>query len=255
MKFVNPLLFACLAIPAFAAASPASPKTVILYNFKGTPDGSQPSGSLLYDASGNLYGASAGGDPQVTCGSGFPGCGTVFELIAPASQGGTWREQILYSFTGGADGGNSSSLVMDAQGNLYGSGAVGGDVNNVYCASLGFSGCGVIFELSQQNGVWSETVLHTFEGPDGAEPRSPLTFDPNGNLYGSTEYGGGNGGGAVFEMSPNDDGTWAETVLYNFASPFSDGFIRQKARWYLIPKETSMVRLWEQMGLVTETMG
>lgn len=215
MKFLITLLFACLAIPAFAA----TPKTAILYNFKGTPGGAFPSGDLITDTSGNLYGTSRGG--PFSC-SGF-GCGTVFELIAPASQGGAWTEQVLYSFTGGADGGGPGPLVMDAHGNLYGYGAVGGDMNNVYCTNLGFTGCGVIFELSKQSGAWKETVLHTFEGSDGAEPRSPLIFDAQGNLYGSTEYGGANGGGTVFEMSPNGNGTWAEAVLYNFAAPVSQG--------------------------------
>jgi uncharacterized repeat protein (TIGR03803 family) len=214
MKYATTLLFACLTIPAFAA----SPKTAILYNFKGSPDGEIPEGTLTADATGNLYGAAQGG--YTSCGSGF-GCGTVFALIAPASQGGAWTEQVLHRFTGGPDGGVPYPLAMDSHGNLYGIGAIGGDGNNAYCASLGFSGCGVVFELSQQKGVWTETVLHTFEGPDGAEPRSPLIFDAHGNLYGSTEDGGANGGGIVFEMSPNGDGTWAEVVLYNFANPSS----------------------------------
>jgi uncharacterized repeat protein (TIGR03803 family) len=147
----------------------------------------------------------------------------VFELIAPGSKGGTWTEQILYTFTGGADGGGSSPLIMDAQGNLYASSGTRGDVNNSYCAGLGFTGCGLIFELSKKNGVWTETVLHTFKGPDGAEPRSPLIFDAQGNLYGTTEYGGANGGGTVFEMSPNGDGTWTENVVYHFDNPSGVG--------------------------------
>jgi uncharacterized repeat protein (TIGR03803 family) len=106
---------------------------------------------------------------------------------------------------------------------VYGSAGLGGNVGNVYCASLGRAGCGVIFQLSKQNGVWKETVLHTFEGPDGATPSSPLIFDSQGNLYGATYYGGANGGGTVFEMSPNGDGTWTETVLYDFAAPVSLG--------------------------------
>jgi hypothetical protein len=82
MKCMIALLFGCLAIPAFAAASP---KTVILYNFKGSPDGEIPDGSLVSDAAGNLYGTAQGG--YNSCGAGF-GCGTVFELVAPPSPRG-----------------------------------------------------------------------------------------------------------------------------------------------------------------------
>ena len=129
---------------------------------------------MVADAAGNLYGTAQGG--YNSCGAGF-GCGTVFELVAPPSQGGAWTEQVLHSFTGGPDGGVPRAPAVDSEGNLYGTTAVGGDVNNAYCASLGFTGCGVVFELSRKNGGWTGSVLHTFEGPDGADPSSSLILD------------------------------------------------------------------------------
>jgi uncharacterized repeat protein (TIGR03803 family) len=199
----------------------ATPKTVILYNFGGVPDGFAPIGDVISDSSGNLYGVTGwGGDGDINC-RGVQGCGIVFELIAPSSPKGTWKEQILHTFTAGADGAQSSTLVMDPHGNLYATSPAGGDLTSSLCTDE-FNvpiGCGVVYELSQQHGVWTQTVLHTFEGPDGAEPSSALVFDTQGNLYGSTQIGGANGGGTVFEMSPSGDGTWTESVVYSFDSP------------------------------------
>jgi uncharacterized repeat protein (TIGR03803 family) len=217
MKYVTPLLFACLAIPAFAAAI----KTAILHNFEGVPDGATPMGDVISDSSGNLYGVTGwGGDGSINCG-GVQGCGIVFELIAPSSPKGTWKEQILHTFTAKADGAQSSSLVMNSQGNLYATSPAGGDLTNPLCTN-GHNvsvGCGIVYELSKKNGIWSQTVLHTFEGPEGAEPSSALVFDTQGNLYGTTHIGGANGGGTVFEMLPNGDGTWTESVVYSFDNP------------------------------------
>jgi uncharacterized repeat protein (TIGR03803 family) len=222
MKCLITLLFACLAIPAFAAENP---KTDILYNFTGSPDGSAPVGDLIADSQGNLYGATGwGGDGNINC-SGLTGCGVVFELIAPSSRDGQWTEKILHTFTAGADGAQSGPLVMDSHGNLYATSPAGGDLTNPLCTNQPGTlvGCGIVYELSKQNGTWAQTVLHTFEGPDGAEPSSGLVFDTQGNLYGSTQIGGANSGGAIFEMSPNGDGTWTESVIYSFDNPSGVG--------------------------------
>jgi uncharacterized repeat protein (TIGR03803 family) len=129
-------------------------------------------------------------------------------------------EQTLYTFTGAADGGNPlSSLVMDTAGNLYGTTFVSGASN-----------AGVVYELSPNgNGGWTQAVLYSFTGgADGANPYyADVIFDKAGNLYGTTVGGGANNLGVVFELSPNGNGGWTETVLHSFAggidgqSPYS----------------------------------
>jgi uncharacterized repeat protein (TIGR03803 family) len=134
-------------------------------------------------------------------------CGVVFKL----SPAGT--ETVLYSFTGQPDGGNpEAGLVRDAAGNLYGTTAFGG--SSTTCPA----GCGTVFKLSPTG---TETVLHSFTGPDGANPYAGLVRDAAGSLYGTTSSGGVKssacqGGsetcGVAFKLSP----TGTETVLYSF---------------------------------------
>jgi len=129
------------------------------------------------------------------------------------------RETILHRFTGGPDGGSpSSSLTFDLSGNLYGTAAFGGNLNQ-----CGGYGCGVVFELTRSNnGRWREHVLYAFQGGSyGSYPGGNLVFDGSGNIYGTTSSGGtgtscNQGCGTVFELSPKQDGTWRETVLYSF---------------------------------------
>jgi hypothetical protein len=209
-----------VAIPLFAASSP---KAGIIYTFKGGSDGSLPLAPLVADAQGNLYGTTDAGGAGSNCG-GDEGCGTVFELIAPSSASGKWREAVLYAFTGGNDGAfPRAGLIFDSTGNLYGTTTFGGDLSNTFCAGSGQNlGCGVAFELSppqSPSGVWTETVVHTFElgATDGAYPESSLLFDGSGNLYGTTLVGGlVSNGGAVFELSPAVGGDWTESILYSF---------------------------------------
>ena len=170
-------------------------KETVLHSFKGT-DGSEPIGTLLFDSVGNLYGTTTWG--------GAHSDGTVFELSPNGD--GTWKETVLYSFTGGSDGlGITGGLAFDALGNLYGIAGLGGT-----------GGSGTVFELSQNaDGTWTESTLHAFEGTDGASPWWGVVFDQNGNLYSSTFNGGAHGGGTVYQLTPNGDGTWKENVLYS----------------------------------------
>jgi uncharacterized repeat protein (TIGR03803 family) len=132
-------------------------------------------------------------------------------LFACPALAGT--EKVLWSFGAPGDGFSPrGSLIADALGNLYGVAPLGG-ANDT----------GAVFELSPDgNGGMTETVLYSFgplESGDGQQPEGGLVMDRSGNLYGTTYVGGatyGDGGGTVFELSPNGDGTWTETVLYRF---------------------------------------
>jgi hypothetical protein len=194
----------------------------ILYSFGAAPDGNYPYANLIMDAAGNLYGTTALGG-ETTC---KYGCGTVFELMPGAN--GQWTENLLYTFKGYWDGYNPGDLAFDAAGTLYGStprgGALLGDCNR----------CGTIFTLTPgKDGKWNKKVLHTFSGPDGNEPGTPLIFDAHGNMYGTTYLGGRTstcntfygryGCGVVFELTPHANGQWTEKVLRSFFDERSPG--------------------------------
>src|SRR5260370_37361446 len=91
----------------------------VIHTFRGGSDGANPyEAAIVSDASGNLYGTTANGG-ATTSACGTAGCGTVFELVAPATLGGLWHEKVLYRFQGGADGANPyASLRFDAAGKL-----------------------------------------------------------------------------------------------------------------------------------------
>lgn len=181
----------------------------VLYSFTGGTDGAGP-GGLVMDSAGNLYGATgAGGDPNFCAPS---GCGTVFKLDS------TGTLTVLYSFAGSPDGAFPfpyASLIRDAAGNLYGTTSQGGGMA-IGCNST--NGCGTVFKVDT-TGV--ETVLHSFTGPpDGADPIVGLVLGANGNLYGTTQFGGASGAGTLFRI----DITGVETVLHNFSGPPLDGW-------------------------------
>jgi uncharacterized repeat protein (TIGR03803 family) len=180
-------------------AQPAQGQTeIVLYDFTGGSDGGDPGYTVTADGAGNFYGTTYGGG----LGQGFSGHGTVFEL-SPNGFGG-WNETVLYTFTGGADGGQPaySGLIFDKSGNLYGTACCGGA-----------NGHGVVFELSPVGNSWTETVLYSFtDGMDGASPFGSLVMDTAGNLYGTTLEGGVGKHGIVFELSPSGSG-WTEQVI------------------------------------------
>jgi uncharacterized repeat protein (TIGR03803 family) len=126
-------------------------------------------------------------------------------------------EQILYAFQGGNDGQNpGGGLIFDSSGNLYGTTEYGGDGACAYGID---DGCGTVFELSHNgSGGWTETILYSFQCcTDGNSPDSGLIFDQAGNLYGTTAVGGTYDQGTVFELTPNSNGGWTETLLYSFS--------------------------------------
>lgn len=160
-------------------------ETTLHYFLLDGTDGYTPAGGLIFDAAGNLYGATVfGGTGKV---------GTVFELT-PTS-GNMWTEAILHDFGSGTEEyGPSGSLMFDAAGNLYGATYAGGTYNY-----------GTVFELSPAgDGRWTGRVLHNFNnnGKDAYYPNGSLIFDDAGNLYGTTGSGGLYGNGTVFEITP-----------------------------------------------------
>lgn len=136
-------------------------------------------------------------------------------MISSLADAASRNVVVLYRFSGGADGGNPyGPLIADQAGNLYGTTEFGGS-----------SGFGVVFELTpngDRNGAWTETVLHSFNGSDGAYPNYGLKRDSQGNLYGTTFSGtGAQNGGIAFELSPGGNGAWTFTLLNSFGGPLS----------------------------------
>jgi uncharacterized repeat protein (TIGR03803 family) len=217
----------------------------VLYSLNGTSDGSGPSGNLIFDASGNLYGTATNGGKN---------SGTVFKLSA----GGQYS--VLYTFKGRDDAHPLSGVILDAAGNLYGTASgdnayttpglvfkldpagnetvlyrfpphtplgkealrpVGGLVfdsaGNLYgTTSGGGTGTGVLFKV---NAAGHYSVLHNFKKAAGTGPEATLMIDPTGNLYGTTHLGGARKKGVVFEISP----TGRETVLHAFTGGADGG--------------------------------
>jgi uncharacterized repeat protein (TIGR03803 family) len=169
----------------------SSYKESILYAFEGGTDGANPYGGLIRDPRGNLYGTTVDGGSYV---------GTVFEV----TPGGV--ETLLHIFGSSSTGDGSvpyAGLLADPKGNLYGTTFSGGS-----CTTDG--GCGTVFQVAP-TGI--ETVLYSFAGgTDASFPFCTMVWDTDGNLYGTTVFGGTYNQGAVFRASPS--GT--ETVLYSF---------------------------------------
>jgi uncharacterized repeat protein (TIGR03803 family) len=165
----------------------------------------EPSGNLIFDAAGNIYGTTASGGLKVRehCFQLGRGCGVVWRLTP--KPGGGWAFSIIHAFSG-PDGANPlAGLVRDAAGNLYGTTELGGAYN-----------WGTVFKLAPNpDGTWNGSVLYSFSFPDGYP--SALIFDPAGNLYG-TGCGGAYGdcNGEVFKLAPSPDGSWSKSVLYSF---------------------------------------
>lgn len=191
------------ALPFALVAGPVSPalaaaQYTVLYTFQGTTDGNTPSGKLVADSVGNLYGTAAGGDRNKCNGY---GCGVVFE-ITPSG-----HEKVLYAFAGGSDGAEpQGGVIRDEEGNLYGTATTGG---------TGFGG--VVFKITPRG---RKKVLYSFmDGNDGGAPETGVIRDRKGNLYGTTDLFGRYACGTIFKLAP--DGT--ETTLYAFTGG-SDGF-------------------------------
>jgi uncharacterized repeat protein (TIGR03803 family) len=163
-----------------------------LYSFTGELDGDGPGFGTLARHGGALYGTTEGG--------GY--FGVAFK-VGPCKNKDTCPEKVMHSFGQGTDGQEPiGGVVFDKAGNFYGTTLLGGAYGN-----------GTVYEVTHA-GV--ESILYSFAGgTDAVNPGSGVTFDSQGNLYGTTSFGGANGVGAVYELSPSGSG-WTETVLYSF---------------------------------------
>ena len=166
----------------------------ILHGFAAGSDGANPSGALVRDQAGNLYGTTELG--------GAFGGGTIFKVDAIGAY------TILYNFVGQPDAQNpEAGLLRDEVGNFYGTTAAGG-----------VNGLGAVFKFDASG---HETVLYSFAGSfnsDGQNPDTALFRSPNGDLYGTTMLGGW-GTGVVFKLDPDGN----ETILHTFGNAQSDG--------------------------------
>jgi uncharacterized repeat protein (TIGR03803 family) len=234
-----------LTPPARACSSAICPWTeTVIHNFAPSPDASNPIGAMVFDAAGNLYGASAGGAYYY---------GDIYELT-PSN--GAWSLNLAYN--GFTDGGPTSGIVFDNAGNLYGSDEGDGyggvyqlqqsgsgwrrnellsiidieddgyltdappfldNAGNLYGSTIAYgpNGGGTVFELSAGN--WNFQVLYGLSGNGG--PEEALTMDAAGNLYGTTYQDGAHNKGSVFKLTPSGGG-WTYTDLYDFTGG-SDG--------------------------------
>jgi uncharacterized repeat protein (TIGR03803 family) len=158
----------------------------VLHLFTGGSDGASPRGSLVMDNAGALYGTTSGG------GSGCPprvhkGCGIVFQIVPP-SNNGSWTENIIHEFTAQEDGAfPNDSLVFDGSGSLYGT-TKGGGTNT----------WGVVFKLSPPSSGLAWTIT-TFNVPRFQRTYAGTLLQGK-SIYGTTDDGGENSTGSVFEL-------------------------------------------------------
>src|SRR5262249_25556948 len=162
-------------------------------------DGIGPTGTLLADRSGALYGTSPmGGD----CAMHYFACGVVYRLT-PSQSG--YVQTVIYAFQGASDGWwPLAGVIADENGALYGTTEYGGPADQ-----------GTVFKLTPTGSGYTERVLHAFAGYDGALPTGGLLLDKHGALYGTTSSGGADNQGTIFKLSPAGS-NYAERVLYSF---------------------------------------
>jgi uncharacterized repeat protein (TIGR03803 family) len=190
---------AVTAVFALSLATATAATTKVIFSF-GENEGEYADTDLETDSAGNIYGTTVlGGD--------FGG-GTVFQLSHTTNG---WVHTVLYSFTGGADGGEPyKGVTLDREGNLYGTAVTGGSGS---CEG----GCGVAYKLTNSGGIWTQTVIHAFTGgDDGAGPGARLTVGRNGNIYGMAPTGGAYGLGTIYKIQQGQSGAWILKVIHAF---------------------------------------
>lgn len=176
----------------------------VLYTFQGSTDGAYPSGGVVFDTSGNLYGATTGGG-NLNCATGEgTGCGTLYEL-SPSQSG--WALNTLYTFEGGNDGyWPRGGLAFGGASTIYGTTVYGGN-----------AGGGTIFQLTNIGGNLTFSTIYSLSGSRGSTggPWGTLAVTPSGTLYGASLANGTIGIGYIFQLTPSN-GSWIFTDLHDF---------------------------------------
>lgn len=195
-KSSNCSSFGCGTVFELSPRSNGTWSKTVLHDFQNTPDGADPEGNLIFDAAGNLYGA--------TLGDTIRDYGTVFEL-SPMSDG-TWTLTVLHNFQG-SDGVGPSAVIFGHGGSLFATAGGGSDQH------------GIAFQLSppqRRDAKWAETDLYDFLGGGNGGAPTGVIRGPKGNLYGTAAFGGNNFG-IVFELRPSGS-TYKEKMIHNFCS-------------------------------------
>src|SRR5215475_7946421 len=186
------------AVFVLSLAAATATTTEVIFSCE-EDEGEYADSDLETDSAGNIYGTTVlGGDY---------GGGTVFQL-SPTPSG--WEHTVLYSFTGGADGGEQyKGVTIDRRGNLYGTAVTGGSGS---CEG----GCGVVYKLTKSGRTWNQTVIHALTGgDDGSGPGARVTVDRSGDVYGMTPTGGTYGVGTIYKLHP-DAGSYTFQVIHTF---------------------------------------
>jgi uncharacterized repeat protein (TIGR03803 family) len=191
----------------------------VVHVFSGA-DGDTPSGGVVADAGGALYGVTSYGGNYRCLPVQYPvGCGVVYRLSPPAAGQTVWTESVLHAFSSVPDGASPQGGILVTRGAIYGTTSSGGSI-----ATIDGLGGGTVFRLVPppvSGNAWSETLLHSFSGLDGLGPNGNLIMDARGDVYGTTVYGGvpaNRSIGTVFELTPPPAGqsAWTERVLHSF---------------------------------------
>ena len=184
----------------------------VLYSFGDLSDASTPSGPILLDSLGNLYG--------VTSLGGTFNQGTLYKFVPPTS-GQLGTESILYSFGASTTTGSNpnGNLVFDAGGDIYGVTYGGGDA----------TGDGVVYMLTPTKTTWTESILYSFSTNFGTNPIGGLSWNhKTKQLYGTTSSKNQHpaGDGTVFKLSPPavKGGTWTQKTLFEFTYRVNGGY-------------------------------
>jgi uncharacterized repeat protein (TIGR03803 family) len=184
----------------------------LIYTFQGGRDGDYPQSGLVADPEGALYGTTlyGGGTP---C-AGGQGCGTVYKLTP---HGSAYDETIIHRFHGRDGYLPAAGLALDGAGALYGTTMFGGPPPRGTGCGTG----GTVFKLTPDGVAYRQRVVHAFQcSPgDGADPVAPVVLDADGELYGTTEYGGSEacnpGCGTIFQLAPTGS-RYRERILHGF---------------------------------------